>query len=164
MTIRNVMAIVAFLLIAVMGTTAAQTPDSLDEAGIRRARDRWNRAIEKRDAPAMRALLSETYHLTGGSGHLADPAALAAGAARIFAQRPDLVYVFRPTRIRVVADHGVASEFGEWTERWTEPSGLTKMRGTYYVMWRHQASRWVIEAEVNVPESCTGSDYCKPRR
>jgi hypothetical protein len=82
---------------------------------------------------------------------------------RLFAQRPDLFYQARPTRIRVVADHRLASEYGAWIERWREPSGLTEMRGTYYVVWRHQGDRWLIEGEVNVPESCTGSDYCKPR-
>ena len=96
-------------------------------------------------------------------GTLPGPDAYVAAAVKLFAQRVDLVYNFRPTRIRVVADHGLASEYGEWNERWTEPSGLTQMRGTYYVVWRYQRGRWLIEGEVNVPESCAGSDYCKPR-
>jgi hypothetical protein len=79
------------------------------------------------------------------------------------AERPDLFYENRPTRIRVVADFELASEYGEWLERWKEPTGLTEMRGTYYVLWRRVEGRWVIEGVVEMPESCIGSDYCKPR-
>jgi hypothetical protein len=162
-TIRTSSTVLVFVVLAILRASAVQPADSLTEAGIRTARARLNRAIEERDVAALRDLLSETYHDTGGFGHVAGPDALIAGAVQLFAKRPDLVYVFRPTRIRVVADHRIASEFGEWTEQWTEPSGLTRMRGTYYVMWRFVGGRWLVEAEVNVPESCTGSDYCKPR-
>jgi len=163
-TLKKSIAMLVFMVLAVLPVSALQDADSVNEAGIRSARARWNRAVEKRDAAALRDLLSETYHGAGGFGHAASPDAVFAAGVSLFSQRPDLVYVFRPTRIRVVAEHGIASEFGEWTEHWTEPSGLTRMRGTYYVMWRFVGGRWLIEAEVNVPESCTGSDYCKPLR
>ena len=74
------------------------------------------------------------------------------------------MYEWRPTRIHVEAAFGLASEFGDWVERWREPTGLIDMRGTYYALWRKLPDgRWVIEAEVNMPEFCTGSDYCKAR-
>src|SRR5262245_51351555 len=164
MPTRRSSSILVFVALAALGASAAQTTESLNEAGIRGARARWNRAVEKRDPSALRALLSETYHASGGFGHIAGPDAAFAAARGLFAKRPDLVYVFRPTRIRVIADHGFASEYGEWTEHWTEPSGLTRMRGTYYVVWRFVGGHWLIEGEVNVPESCTGSDYCKPSK
>ena len=63
--------------------------------------------------------MSDTYHAAGGFGHTPGPDAYVAAAVKLFAQRVDLVYNFRPTRIRVVADHGLASEYGEWNERWT---------------------------------------------
>lgn len=151
-----------FLVIALF-PTAAQTPASREEDAIRAARQRWNGAVEKRDATALRALFSDTYHFAGGLGHISGPDAAVAGAARLFAQRPDVFFEARPTRIRMVADHGLASEYGEWVERWREPSGPTELRGTYYVLWRYQDNRWLMEAEVNVPEACVGSDYCKGR-
>ena len=119
--------------------------------------------MEGRDTSAFRALLSRTYHSASGSGHISGADSAVVFAARLFARRPDVLFEAQPTRIRVLADHGLASEFGEWVERWREPSGLTELRGTYYALWRRQSGRWLIEGEVNVPESCTGSDYCKAR-
>jgi hypothetical protein len=107
--------------------------------------------------------LSKTYHSASGSGRISGADSAVVFAARLFARRPDLLFQARPTRIRVLADHGLASELGEWVERWREPSGLTELRGTYFALWRRQSNRWLIEGEVNVPESCTGSDYCKVR-
>jgi hypothetical protein len=147
--------------IALLPTAVPQTPALRQEDAIRAARERWNRAVEKRDATALRALFGDTYHFAGGLGHISGPDSAVAAVTRLFAQRPDVFYEARPTRIRVVADHGFASEYGEWVERWREPSGLTELRGTYYVLWRYQVDRWLMEAEVNVPETCIGSDYCK---
>ena len=141
----------------------AQRPNNPMEDSIRAARQRWNRAVAGRDTSAFRALLSRTYHSASGSGHISAADSAVVFAARLFARRPDLLFQTRPTRIRVLADHGLASEFGEWVERWREPSGLTELRGTYYALWRRERNRWLIEGEVNVPESCTGSDYCKAR-
>ena len=47
-------------------------------------------------------------------------------------------------------EHGLASEFGEWVERWREPSGNTELRRTYYALWGRQNCRCLIEGEVNV--------------
>jgi hypothetical protein len=157
------MAMLLFVADALVRTTSAQTPAAVQEKAIRSARARWNRAVAKRDTSAFRALLGETYHFAGGNGHISGSDAAVSAVTRLFAQRPDLVYEARPTRIHVVTDHGLASEFGKWVERWREPSGLTEIRGTYYVLWRNQGGRWLMEGEVNVPEECTGSDYCKPR-
>jgi hypothetical protein len=140
----------------------AQVPDP-QEAAIRAARDKWNSAVAKRDPAALRELLSDSFHGVGGAGHIPSRDALLALATKRFAERPDLFYENRPTRIRVVADFELASEYGEWLERWKEPTGLTEMRGTYYVLWRRVEGRWVIEGVVEMPESCIGSDYCKPR-
>jgi hypothetical protein len=144
-------------------SAVAQTSNPAVEDSIRLARGEWNRAIETRDTAALRALLSETYHSGSGFGHILGADSAVIFAARLFARRPDVLFQTRATRIRVLAEHGLASEFGEWVERWREPSGHTELRGTYYALWRRQNGRWLIEAEVNTPESCAGSEYCKPR-
>jgi len=54
-----------------------------------------------------------------------------------------MVFEARPSRIRVLADHGLPSEYGDWVERWREPSDLTELRGTYYALWRRQKDRWL---------------------
>ena len=150
------------LVAGLCATVVAQTTDP-GEAAIRAGRDKWNRAIENRDAAVLRELSSESFHGIGGAGHASGRDEAAAFFTRLFKQRPDLFYEWRPVRIRVVADHGLASEYGEWVERWKEPTGMTEMRGTYYVLWRRSGGQWVIEGEVQMPESCVGSDYCKPR-
>ena len=153
----------SLILIAGLSSFAgAQTSDP-DDAAIRSARDKWNHAFEKRDVAALRELLSESFHGIGGAGHIPGRDAAVAFANGLFKQRPDLVYETRPVRIRVVADHGLASEHGEWFEPWKEPTGLTEMRGTYHVLWRRAGGEWRIEGAVEMPESCVGSDYCKPR-
>jgi hypothetical protein len=43
-----------FVAIALFTTAAAQTPTPREEDTIRAARERWNRAVEKRDATASR--------------------------------------------------------------------------------------------------------------
>jgi ketosteroid isomerase-like protein len=161
-------AVLLFMLLfvgdALSSTERAETRDGLQENAIRQARARWNRAVAKRDTTVLRTLWSETYHFVGGTGQISGPEAAVAAVTRLFAQRPDVFFEAQPTRIRVAGDHGLASEFGTWVERWRDSSGLTELRGTYYVLWRrHQADVWLMEAEVNVPEACTGSDYCKPR-
>lgn len=165
MKCRNLLPMTMLLLVAgaFPPTAVAQTPNPAVADSIRFARREWNRAIESRDTTAFRALLSKTYHSASGFGHIFGADSAVIFAARLFAGRPDLLFQARATRIRVLAEHGLASEFGEWVERWREPSGHTELRGTYYALWRRQNSRWLIEGEVNVPESCTGSDYCKPR-
>ena len=164
MHVRKPLVIPTLLVIAAVFCVAAvQLAEQGTDEPIRTARDRWNRAVEKRDTAAFRSLLTDTYHLTSGSGQISGADAAVAAAGRLFAQRPDVVFEARPTRIRVVADHGLASEYGEWVERWREPSGLTELRGTYYALWRRQKDRWLLDGEVNVPEACSGSDYCKPR-
>ena len=157
------MAVVTTVLIAGGLSGAAAQSSDRDEAAIRSARDGWNRAIEKRDVAALGELLSDTFHAIGGAGHIPGRDAAVTGAARLFTQRADLFYEYRPARIRVVADHGLASEYGEWIERWKEPTGMTEMRGTYYALWRRSGGKWLIEGEVEMPETCVGSDYCKPR-
>lgn len=165
MRYRRLLSIASLLLLAVACSRAAtaQRPNVPVEDSIRAARQRWNRAVEGRDTSEFRSLLSGTYYSASGAGHISGADSAVVFAARLFARRPDLLFQARPTRIRALAGHGLASEFGEWVERWREPSGLTELRGTYYALWRRQSGSWLIEGEVNAPESCTGSDYCKAR-
>jgi Domain of unknown function (DUF4440) len=110
------------------GQLPPQAPDSVAEGPIRSARAAWNDALARRDTAAFGRVLSPSYHTTNGFGHIVGPEAAMAAAADLLRQRPDLEYVARPTRIRVVAS--------EWEEHWREPTGRTEMRGTYFAVWR----------------------------
>jgi hypothetical protein len=103
--VRKPLAIPTLLLAAgFFCGAAAQIAEQGTDEPIRTARNRWNRAVEKRDTAAFRSLLTDTYHLTSGSGQIAGAEAAVAAAERLFAQRPDMVFEAHPTRIRVLAD------------------------------------------------------------
>jgi hypothetical protein len=36
----------------------------------------------------------------------------------------------------------VASERGEWVERWTEKDGITELRGSYLGLWSRESGQW----------------------
>ena len=90
------MALSSLLLIsALCSVSMAQVPDP-QEAAIRAARDKWNGAIAKRDVTVMRELLSDSFHGVGGRGHIPSRDALLAAATKLFTERPDLFYEYRP--------------------------------------------------------------------
>lgn len=83
------------LVAGVCATVVAQTTDP-GEAAIRAGRDKWNRAIENRDAAVLRELSGERFHGIDGAGHASGRDEAAAFFTRLFKQRPDLFYGWRP--------------------------------------------------------------------
>ena len=65
--------------------------------------------------------------------------------------------------VDVNAPWAVAAERGNWTGRWTEPDGVVEIGGSYLAQWRKVGDAWLIQAEVFVPATCTGSRYCVAR-
>jgi ketosteroid isomerase-like protein len=140
------------------------TAQSDDERLIRSARARSNQAIAAHDLTVIASVWMEDVHIVSSTS------ALTAGRelnrermARQFANRPDTVYVRRPTAIEVYPAWAVASERGEWTGRWTEPDGALEIGGTYQAQWRKIDGQWRVQAELYVPTSCTGAAYCRQR-
>jgi hypothetical protein len=74
-----------------------------------------------------------------------------------FLKWPDLTLTHRASRIVVNEDWDLASEQGEWIERWTEKGGVTELRGTYLAMWKRDGGKWREYSETIVPETCSGS-------
>lgn len=71
-----------------------------------------------------------------------------------------MILTHHSNRIVVNENWDVASEQGDWIERWTEKDGVTELRGTYLTMWKRDGVRWREYSETIVPETCTGSSYC----
>ena len=150
------------LIVALMGSPilVAQSPDSL----IRAARERSNAAIARHDLDGIAALWMNDVHVVSSTS--AQTAGRDANRQRMAAQfknRPDTIYVRRPSTIQVYAPWDVAAESGEWTGKWTEPDGVVEIGGTYQAQWRKIGGSWLIQAELFVPTHCRGSRYCSAR-
>lgn len=135
-----------------------------DEHLIRDARARSNRAIAAHDLTAIaREWTADVHVVSSTSAQTAGRDANRERMATQFKNRPDTVYVRRPSAIEVNSAWAVASERGEWTGRWTEPDGKLEIGGTYQAQWRKIDGQWLIQAELFVPTRCTGAKYCNQR-
>jgi ketosteroid isomerase-like protein len=135
-----------------------------DDQLIREARARSNQAIAAHDLAAIARVWMEDVHVVSStSAQTAGRELNQQRMARQFTNRPDTIYVRRPTVIDVYSSWGVAAERGEWTGRWTEPDGALEIGGTYLAQWRKLDGQWLIQAELYVPTRCTGAKYCRQR-
>jgi ketosteroid isomerase-like protein len=135
-----------------------------DEQLIRDARARSNQAIAAHDLAAIaREWMADVHVVSSTSAQTAGREATRERMATQFKNRPDTVYVRRPTTIQVYPEWAVASERGEWTGKWTEPDGALQIGGTYQAQWRKIDGQWLIQAELFVPTRCTGAKYCSQR-
>jgi uncharacterized protein (TIGR02246 family) len=135
-----------------------------DEQMIRDARARSNAAIKAHDPAAMARLWLEDVLVVRSTG--AQVAGREQNQQRMsqqFMNRPDTIYVRRPSAIDVYLPWEMAAERGEWTARWTEPDGVVDTAGTYMAQWRRVNGQWLIRAELYVPTRCSGSVYCNTR-
>jgi uncharacterized protein (TIGR02246 family) len=133
-----------------------------DEQLIREARARSNAAIRAHDPAAMARLWMDDVHVVRSTGtQVAGRERNQQRMAQQFASRPDTIYVRQPSAIDVYLPWAMASERGNWTARWTESDGTVDMAGTYMAQWRRVDGVWLIQAELYVPTSCTGSKYCR---
>lgn len=142
----------------------ASALQSGDEQLIREARARSNRAIAAHDPVAFaREWMPDVHVVSSTSRQTAGRDANRESMVAQFKNRPDVVYVRRPATIEVFAPWAVASERGEWTGTWTEPDGALEIGGTYQAQWRRIDGKWLIQAELFVPNRCTGGAYCRKR-
>jgi ketosteroid isomerase-like protein len=135
-----------------------------DEHQIRAARARSNAAIAAHDLAGIAGVWMDDVHVVSStSAQTAGRVENQQRMARQFANRPDTVYVRRPTAIDVLPAWSVAAERGDWTGRWTEPDGALEIGGTYLAQWRKVDGQWLIQAELFVPTRCRGAKYCQQR-
>jgi uncharacterized protein (TIGR02246 family) len=156
-------------LCALLGTTrilesSVGKRGTSDQDAIRAARARSNAAIAAHDPEAIaREWMDDVHVVSSTSVQTAGREANKQRMTRQFANRPDTIYVRRPSVVEVHAPWDVAAERGEWTGRWTEPDGVMTIEGTYLAQWRKIQGQWLIQAELYVPTKCSGSTYCSHR-
>jgi ketosteroid isomerase-like protein len=144
--------------LALAGTAAAQVSD---DAAIRAARTRSNRAIAAHDLDGVASVWLPEFHSVSSTNAQANGRdAARANFAQYFATRPDVVYLREPTSITVNAAWGQAGESGRWTGSWTQADGVTRVGGIYFAKWKRVDARWMLLAETFVQTSCSGTKYC----
>jgi uncharacterized protein (TIGR02246 family) len=150
------------MLFLILASTSAfcQTTTSSSAEQIRSMRREIDKAFQHHDAKQLATLVSTDCHFTALSVHIDGSDALERFHASLFMRRPDVILTHDPNRIVVNENWDVASEQGEWIERWTEKDGVTESRGTYLTMWKRDGGHWREYSETIVPEICTGSSYC----
>lgn len=151
-----------FPVILTASTALAQSPDDRQAAEeIRRLRASSNAAIARHDTAGIAAILApNVVMVTSNSLHATGRDATALRFADQFRSRPDVVYRRTPSEVHVFAPWGMASELGRWTGSWTDTDGKIEISGTYFAKWRKLDGAWRVEAEVYVPERCSGGRYC----
>src|SRR5690348_1485275 len=128
---------------------------------IRSKRQEIDKFFQHHDAKQLASLFTSDCHFTSAAIHVDGSDALRESNATLFLKRPDVILVHYTKRIAVNENWDVASEQGEWVERWTEKDGVTELRGTYFVLWRRDKGVWRENDEVLAPETCRGNSYCQ---
>jgi ketosteroid isomerase-like protein len=129
---------------------------------IRAARERFNIAIEYKDAEAIRALLAPEYHIvTGRSVQTHGVEDATARWAEVFRTDPVATYTRAPREITVNEDWGIAEELGNWHGRFTTDGELVQASGVYAAKWHcKENGEWVLLVEVFTALTCEGP--CQP--
>jgi uncharacterized protein (TIGR02246 family) len=148
-----------FILASTSVFCQTTTPSSAEQ--IRSLRQEIDRAFQRHDAKQLTTLVSSDCHFTTLAVHIDGSDALERSHASLFRRRPDVIFTHQSNRVVVNEDWDVASEQGDWMERWTEKDGVTELRGVYLTMWKREGGQWREYSETIVPETCTGSSYCR---
>jgi ketosteroid isomerase-like protein len=148
-----------FLILA-STSVFCQTTTSSSAEQIRSMRQEIDKAFQRHDAKQLTTFVSSDCHFTAPSVHIDGSDALERFHASLFMKRPDVILTHHPNRVVVNEGWDVASEQGDWIERWTDKDGVTELRGTYLTMWKRDGGHWREFSETIVPETCTGSSYC----
>lgn len=153
------------MLCVIVGFISAfwQTTTSNSADQIRSARQEIDDAFQRHDARQLVTLVTSDCHFTAPSVHTDGVDALERAHTSLFARRPDVTLTHHADRIVVNENWDLASERGDWVERWKYKDGVTELRGTYLTMWKRDGGQWREYSETIVPESCTGSSYCQQK-
>jgi 7,8-dihydropterin-6-yl-methyl-4-(beta-D-ribofuranosyl)aminobenzene 5'-phosphate synthase len=135
------------------------------EAAVRAAREEFNAAIARHDAPAIARLLAPGYHIvTGRSDQSHGAGSEGEKWAARFAADPTVTYRRTPREVRVNEGWGLAAETGDWAGSYASPAGRAKAKGVYAAKWQRAVDgRWLVQSETFTTMSCEGPQaLCPP--
>ncbi len=133
-----------------------------DEHQIRQVRDASNKAIAGRDTIALAGTLAEDYHvITSRNAESSGRAVMLARFKDDFSTKPDIIYIRTADQVDVFTEWKMAAESGTWVGRWTENGERVELTGRYFAKWHKINGQWMIRAEIFVPLSCAGDEFCK---
>jgi len=151
------------LVLIAAAFTFSPTIAPTSEEQIHSVRRQVDDAFQRHDAKQLAALTTSDVHFTAPSVHVDGADALERSYTGLFVRRPDVVLTHQINRIVINENWDLASEWGDWLERWTYKDGVTEIRGTYLTMWKREGGYWRVYSETIVPESCAGSSYCQEK-
>lgn len=149
------------LLSFVHASSAAAQTSSGDEAAIRAARERSNRAIAAHDVDGTVSMMAPAYvSVSSRNSRNVSRDEARREYASLFTARKGVVFVRAPARIVVNHDWGQAAEEGKWTGRWSAEGGAIRVGGVYFAKWVKMGADWQMLSETFVQTSCVGRSYC----
>lgn len=154
----------ALIVLAYVGASCqpGRMAEHSDEHQIRERRDASNKAIAAHDTVTLASTLAEDYHvITSRNGESAGRAAMLDRFKDDFSTRPDVIYIRTADQVDVFTEWKMAAESGTWVGRWTENGERVELTGRYFAKWHKTNDQWVIRAEIFVPLSCAGDEFCK---
>jgi len=132
---------------------------------IRMVREASNSAIARHDTAGIGATMAEDIQVVSSTGDRRSGRAAYLGVlADAFRTRPDVRWVRTPEDVRVFEPWATAAEEGRWVGTWTDADGPVRVEGTYFARWRLESDGWRIEAEIFVPDACSGGRACRGTR
>ncbi len=144
--------------LAVAPEATAQDPRTA--AGVAAASAAFDRAFNSGDMVTLETLLTEQTVMVVHGAHLIGRAEVVQANRELREERPGVSMESRPESIQLgPVGWSVASERGQWIERWTQDGEPVELRGTYHAVWRFREGLWAREALVLTPVSCQGP-YC----
>lgn len=156
----------SLILVIIASSWSGCQPGRMAEEGdehlIRLARDASNKAIAEHDTVALAGTLAADYHvITSRNGEATGRTAMLKRFAEDFSARPDILYIRTADQVDVFAGWKMAAESGTWVGHWTEKGERVELTGRYFAKWHKTKDKWMIRAEIFVPLSCAGDEFCK---
>jgi ketosteroid isomerase-like protein len=140
-------------------TAARQDDTQRSEDAICRVRAESNAALARHDVTRLARCWAPGYVVvTSTNVHAVGRAASIARMAAAYEAKPDLAIARDAVSVEVYEPLGMAAETGRWESSWTASSERMTLGGTYFAKWqKYQDVGWLIQAEVYVPTSSSGT-------
>lgn len=137
-------------------------------ADVLSTRAMYQRAYNTLDTASLQKIWMGGFVETGDRGATFDVTELMESARRLTAAPETHLGLIRwtPRTVRVYAPWRIAVEMGDFTRTTAGPDGkpATGVHGVYTAQWYRGPQGWQIQAEIQSPVSCDGTQlYCGPR-